>query len=177
MAHSYSHIRIPVTIFRFFTVYGPWGRPDMALFKFTKNILLDKPIDVYNKGNMFRDFTYIDDLVKAIFLLTSKIPKNINNRKNIIINDSISNVAPFRIVNIGNSQPINLLDYINELEKILGKVAKKNFLDMQDGDIYKTHSNIDLLEHLTGFKPETSMHKGITKFVKWYKSYYLNINP
>ena len=178
MAHSYSHLySIPVTIFRFFTVYGPWGRPDMALFKFTKNILLDKPIDVYNKGNMFRDFTYIDDLVKAIFLLTSKIPKNINNRKNITINDSISNVAPFRIVNIGNSRPINLLDYINELEKILGKVAKKNFLGMQDGDIFKTHSSIDLLEHLTGFKPETSMHKGITKFVKWYKSYYLNIKP
>ena len=125
---------------------------------------------------MFRDFTYIDDLVKAIFLLISKIPKNINNRKNIVKNDSISNVAPFRIINIGNSQPINLLDYINELEKILGKVAKKNFLDMQDGDIYKTHSNIDLLKDLTGFKPETSMHKGITKFVKWYKSYYLNKN-
>ncbi len=173
MAHSYSHLyEIPVTMFRFFTVYGPWGRPDMALFKFTKNIFLGKPIDVYNKGNMLRDFTYVEDLVKAIFLLTSKEPKKINERKEIIKNDNISAVAPFRVVNIGNSNPINLLDFIKELENILGKEAKKNFLSMQDGDIEKTHSDINLLIALTGFEPKTNIHEGICKFVKWYKNYY-----
>jgi UDP-glucuronate 4-epimerase len=173
MAHSYSHLyNIPTTMFRFFTVYGPWGRPDMALFKFTKNILSDKPIDVYNKGNMVRDFTYVDDLINAITLLISKVPLKTNKRKDIIKNDSISGVAPFRIVNIGNSRPINLLDYIKELEIILGRVAKKNFLGMQDGDMRETHSNIDLLEDLTGFRSKTNMHEGISEFVKWYKSYY-----
>jgi UDP-glucuronate 4-epimerase len=173
MAHSYSHLyNIPTTMFRFFTVYGPWGRPDMALFKFTKNILAGEPIEVYNKGNMVRDFTYITDLIKAIFLLTSKIPLKANKRKDIIKNDSISDVAPFRIVNIGNSQPVNLLDYVKELENVLGKVAKKKFLRMQDGDIYKTHSNIGLLEALTGFRPKTTLHEGLSEFVEWYKSYY-----
>ncbi|MDB9872198.1 GDP-mannose 4,6-dehydratase [Alphaproteobacteria bacterium] len=174
MAHSYSHLfNIPTTIFRFFTVYGPWGRPDMALFKFTKNILSDKPIDVYNKGNMRRDFTYILDLVEAIYLLTSVIPLKVKERKDVIKNDSISNVAPFRIVNIGSSQPINLLDYIKELEKVLGKESKKNFLGMQDGDIKETHSNVDLLESLTGFRPKINVPEGIAEFVRWYKSYYL----
>ena len=173
MAHSYSHLYdIPTTMFRFFTVYGPWGRPDMALFKFTKNILSGKSIEIYNSGNMVRDFTYIDDLVKAIFLLTSEIPSKINERKDIIKNDSISDVAPFRIVNIGNSQPINLLDYVKELENVLGKVAKKKFVGMQDGDIHKTHSNINLLKALTGFEPKTNLHEGISEFVKWYRSYY-----
>ena len=169
MAHSYSHLfNIPTTIFRFFTVYGPWGRPDMALFKFTKNILSEKPIDVYNNGHMVRDFTYISDLVKAIFLLIPITPENRN-----IKNDSISDVAPFRVVNIGNSKPVNLLDYISELERVLKKEAKKNFLGMQEGDIYKTHSNTELLKTLTGFAPKTSLHEGISNFVKWYKSYYL----
>jgi UDP-glucuronate 4-epimerase len=173
MAHSYSHLyEIPTTMFRFFTVYGPWGRPDMALFKFTKNILSGKSIEIYNKGNMVRDFTYIDDLVNSIFLLSSKIPSKANKRKDILNNDSISDIAPFRIVNIGNSQPINLLDYVKELENVLGKVAQKKFLDMQDGDIHKTHSNIDLLKALTGFEPKTNIHEGISQFVKWYKSYY-----
>ena len=173
MAHSYSHLYdFPITMFRFFTVYGPWGRPDMALFKFTKNILSGKPIEVYNKGDMFRDFTYIDDLAKAIYCLTDKIPEKSNKRKKIIENDSISDVAPFRIVNIGNSQPINLLDYIKELENVIGKVAQKKFLGMQDGDIHKTHSNINLLKALTGFEPKTNMHEGISEFVKWYRSYY-----
>ena len=173
MAHSYSHLyNIPITMFRFFTVYGPWGRPDMALFKFTKNILIDRPIDVYNKGNMYRDFTYVDDLVKAIFLLTFKEPGNVNQKKEIIKNDNISTVAPFRIVNIGNSNPINLLDFIKVLENVLGKKAKKNFLSMQKGDIYKTHCNIELLKALTGFEPKTNIHDGILQFVNWYKSYY-----
>ena len=173
MAHTYSYLyKLPTTGLRFFTVYGPWGRPDMALFKFTKNILSDKPIEIYNKGNMVRDFTYIDDLVNAIFLLISEIPIKVNKRKDIIKNDSISDVAPFRIVNIGNSQPINLLDYVKVLENVLGKVAQKKFLGMQDGDIHKTHSDIDLLKTLTGFEPKTNIHEGISEFVKWYKSYY-----
>ena len=173
MAHSYSHLYdIPVTIFRFFTVYGPWGRPDMALFKFTKNIISDKPIEIYNQGNMIRDFTYVTDLIKAIYLLSSKVPEKANKRIEIIKNDSISEVAPFRIVNIGNSKPINLMDFIKELENILGKEAKKIFLSMQDGDVYKTHSNIDLLKAITGFEPETNIREGIYSFVKWYKSYY-----
>ncbi|MDB2696992.1 GDP-mannose 4,6-dehydratase [Alphaproteobacteria bacterium] len=173
MAHSYSYLyNIPTTMFRFFTVYGPWGRPDMALFKFTKNILAGKSIEIYNRGNMVRDFTYIDDLVKSVFLLTSEIPSKANKIKDIIKNDSISDVAPFRIVNIGNSQPINLLDYVRELEYVLGQVAKKKFLGMQDGDIHKTHSNINLLKALTGFEPKTNMREGISRFVKWYRSYY-----
>ncbi len=173
MAHSYSHLyHIPITMFRFFTVYGPWGRPDMALFKFTKNILANVPIDVYNKGYLLRDFTYVADLVKAIFLLTFKKPTKPDKRKEIIKIDNISAVAPFRIVNIGNSKPINLLDFIKELENILGKEAKKVFLSMQDGDVYKTHSNINLLKAITGFEPKTNIREGIYQFVKWYKSYY-----
>ena len=173
MAHSYSHLYdIPVTMLRFFTVYGPWGRPDMALFKFTKNILSYKPIEIYNKGNMTRDFTYIADLIKAVFLLSSKVPEQVNKRSEIIKNDTISDVAPFRIVNIGNSRPINLLDFIKELESIIGIEAKKVFLRMQDGDMHKTQSSTDLLKALTGFKPETNIREGISHFVKWYKSYY-----
>ncbi len=173
MAHSYSHLyEIPVSIFRFFTVYGPWGRPDMALFKFTRNILSGQPIDVYNNGNMVRDFTYISDLVNAIYLLTDKIPLLPRKRDKEIKHDSISDVAPFRVVNIGNSKPINLLDFIAELEKVLGINAKKNYLGMQDGDIHKTHSDISLLENLIGSQPKTTVNEGITRFVEWYKSYY-----
>ena len=173
MAHSYSHLYdIPITTFRFFTVYGPWGRPDMALFKFTRNIISGKPIDVYNNGNMVRDFTYISDLVNAIYLLTDKIPSLPINRDKEIMHDNISDVAPFRVVNIGNSRPINLLDFIAELEKVLGINAKKNYLGMQDGDIHKTHSDISLLENLIGSQPKTTVSEGITRFVEWYKSYY-----
>ena len=144
----------------------------MALFKFTRNILSGKPINVYNKGNMFRDFTYVDDLVKAIYLLSLKNPFEAQKNKEIIENDSLSDVAPFRIVNIGNSIPINLLDFIKELEKVLGINAKKNYLGMQDGDIYKTHSNTNLLGNLIGFQPKTTVYEGIARFVEWYKSYY-----
>jgi len=173
MAHSYSHLyNIAITTFRFFTVYGPWGRPDMALFKFTSNILSGKPIDIYNNGNMFRDFTYISDLVNAIYLLTDKIPFLPRNRDKEIKHDSISDVAPFRIVNIGNSNPVNLLDFIAELEKVLGINAKKNYLGMQDGDVYKTHCDISLLESLIGSQPKTTVNEGITRFVEWYQSYY-----
>ena len=173
MAHSYSHLYdIPITTFRFFTVYGPWGRPDMALFKFTSNILSGKAIDVYNNGDMLRDFTYVSDLVNAIYLLIDKIPPLPRNRDKKIMHDSISDVAPFRVVNIGNSMPINLLDFIAELEKVLGIKAKKNYLAMQDGDIHKTHSDISLLENLIGSQPKTTINEGITGFVEWYKSYY-----
>ena len=155
MAHSYSHLYdIPTTMFRFFTVYGPWGRPDMALFKFTKNILSGKTIEIYNRGNMVRDFTYIDDLVHAISLLISQIPSKAKKRNDTIKNDSISDVAPFRIVNIGNSQPINLLDYVKELENVLGKEAQKKIWICRMETSTKTHSNIDLLKALTGFEPK-----------------------
>jgi UDP-glucuronate 4-epimerase len=173
MAHSYSHLYdIPITILRFFTVYGPWGRPDMALFKFTSNLLSGKPIDVYNNGNMDRDFTFISDLVNAIYLLTDKIPMLPKNRDKEIKNDSISDVAPFRVVNIGNSKPINLMDFIAELEKVLGTCGKKNYLSMQGGELHKTHSDISLLKNLIGFQPKTTINEGIKRFVAWYKFYY-----
>jgi UDP-glucuronate 4-epimerase len=173
MAHSYSHLyKIPITMFRFFTVYGPWGRPDMALFKFTKNILSDKPIDVYNQGDIFRDFTFINDLVEAIYLLNSKIPLSKYKIKQNIKNDSVSDIAPFRIINIGNSNPVNLLDFIKEIENSLGKKAKRNLLAMQKGDVYKTYSDLTLLESIIGFRPKTSLRDGISEFVKWYKLYY-----
>jgi UDP-glucuronate 4-epimerase len=174
MAHSYSHLyNVPITMFRFFTVYGPWGRPDMALFKFTRNMLSGQHIDVYNNGNMVRDFTYVSDLVNAIYLLTDKIPLLPRNRDKQIKHDNISDVAPFRVVNIGNSKPTNLLDFIVELEKVLEINAKKNYLGMQDGDIYKTHSDISLLENLIGSQPKTTVNEGIARFVEWYKSYYM----
>ena len=173
MSHSYAHIyNLPTTVFRFFTVYGPWGRPDMALFKFTKSILEDKEIEVYNFGDMKRDFTYVDDLVKSIKLLINKVPdlKKINIGKKEY--DSISNVAPWRVVNIGNSHPTNLLDYIDEIEKSLGIKAKKKLVGMQKGDVKETSSDVYLLEKLTGFKPNTSIKVGIKSFVEWYKNYY-----
>ena len=173
LAHSYSHLfSIPTTIFRFFTVYGPWGRPDMALFKFTKNILSKLPIDIYNYGNMERDFTNINDLVEAINLLIDVIPICPDKRKNIIPNDSLSNSAPYRIVNIGNSNSVNLLKYVEELENALKKKAIKNFIQAQKGDLMKTSSDITLLKNLTGFKPTIKLRDGIQEFVAWYISYY-----
>ena len=174
LAECYSKLyKIQCIGLRFFTVYGPWGRPDMATFIFTKKILEKRKIDIFNFGKMKRDFTYISDLIKAIFLLTPKIPMEVQKRKKIINNDSISDVAPFRIVNIGNSKPIKLLSFIHELEQVLGLEAKKNFLAMQDGDVFKTHSNINLLESLIGVQTKTNLRDGITEFVKWYRSYYL----
>ena len=171
MAHSYSNIwKIPITMLRFFTVYGPWGRPDMALFKFTKGILKDYPIDVYNNGNMFRDFTYIDDIVNGIFLLIKKIPNTKQLKK--FKNDSLSSVAPFRILNIGNSKKILLLDFLKEIETVLNKKSKKNYMPLQKGDVRETLSNINLIKSLTGYNPKTNYKKGIAKFIKWYKNYY-----
>ncbi len=174
ISHSYSYLyRIPTTIFRFFTVYGPWGRPDMALFKFTKAMLNDKSIDVFNNGRMKRDFTYIDDIVYAIYLLMNKSPDKTNNKINSCIkNDSLSDFAPWRVINIGNSKSIELSRFISMLEKKLQKKAKKNFLPLQPGDVVETFSDISLLKTLTGFVPKTDISKGIDKFLDWYKSYY-----
>lgn len=171
MAHSYAHLfKIPTTMFRFFTVYGPWGRPDMALFKFTKSILNNTPIDVYNNGEMTRDFTYVEDLVEAIRLLISVPPSN-----PIIgaeVNDSLSPVAPWRVVNIGNSKSVSLLDYIKEIENVTGIKAVKNLMTMQPGDVVSTLANTELLKELTGYQPQTDVATGIREFVRWYISYY-----
>ena len=172
MSHSYSHLfGLPVTCFRFFTVYGPWGRPDMALFKFTKAIKENKPIDVYNNGDMERDFTYISDLTKAITLLIKRPPDLIEGKVNEA--DSISSIAPWRVVNIGNSQPVKLLDYISNIERCLGKQAIKNMLPMQAGDVPATIADNALLKALTGFCPQTTTEYGIKKFVDWYNNYYV----
>ena len=171
IAHSYSNIwKVPITMLRFFTVYGPWGRPDMALFKFTKGIIDNKKIDIYNKGKMYRDFTYIDDIVNGIKALINKAPnsKQINKFKN----DSLSPVAPFRILNIGNTRKVYLLDFIDALEKELGKKAIRNYMPMQKGDVKMTLSDTTLLKKLTGYNPKTSFRLGIKNFLKWYLSYY-----
>lgn len=173
MAHSYSHIYgIPITMFRFFTVYGPWGRPDMALFKFTKAMLDGQPIDIYNHGVMKRDFTYIDDLVHAIVKLSETRPPSVDTRTKIPKFDSLSDVAPWRVVNIGNSQPVNLMDYVKALEIALNITAEKNMLEMQPGDVAATWADTQLLHSLTGFTPKTNVVDGVHKFINWYKSYY-----
>ena len=174
MAHSYAHLfNLPVTMFRFFTVYGPWGRPDMALFKFTKAILNGEPIDVYNHGDMTRDFTYIDDLVSAIRLLVDIIPSHSDDKAEGFLSlDSRSPVAPFRLVNIGNSQPEHLIDFIREIEKSLGIEAEKNFMPMQPGDVPATWSDTSLLELLTGCRQKTNIEVGVARFVEWYRGYY-----
>ena len=171
LAHSYSSLwKLPITMLRFFTVYGPWGRPDMAYFKFTKKILSQKKIDIYNKGKMYRDYTYIDDIVDGICKLLNKAPskKQINKFKN----DSLSSVAPFRILNIGNTKKISLINFINTLEKELKKKIKKNYLPMQKGDVHSTLSDSTLLKKITGYNPKTNYKNGIRKFITWYLSYY-----
>ncbi|PHQ96513.1 MAG: hypothetical protein COB40_08035 [Marinosulfonomonas sp.] len=173
MAHSYAHLYdLPVTMFRFFTVYGPWGRPDMAHFKFTKAILNNEPIEIYNHGKMRRDFTYIDDLVEALLRLTGIPPVRVKNSDDIATGDSLSAVAPFRILNIGNSEPIELMDYIAAIETAIGRPAEKIFKEMQSGDVPATYADISLLVELTGYSPTTSVTDGIAKFVAWYRDYY-----
>lgn len=168
MAHSYAHLfGLPITMFRFFTVYGPWGRPDMALFKFTKAILNGDPIDVYNYGNMSRDFTYIDDLVNGIFLLIDAIPG-----ANKYVMDSQSEVGPFRVVNIGNSKPVQLLDFITAIEDTLGIEAQKNMMPMQCGDVPATWADTSLLELLTDYQPNTDLTTGVRSFIDWYREFY-----
>jgi UDP-glucuronate 4-epimerase len=169
MAHSYSHLwKIPTTMFRFFTVYGPWGRPDMALFKFTKGIIEETPIDIYNHGDMYRDFTYAEDLVRAISLLIDAVPGLILENSD----NTTSVVAPYRVVNIGNSTKVKLLDFIEEIEKVLGKKAIRNYMDMQKGDVPKTWADASLLKSLTGFQPQTDFKDGVRKFVSWYLEEY-----
>jgi len=171
IAHSYSNIwKIPITMLRFFTVYGPWGRPDMALFKFTKGIITKKKIDIYNQGKMYRDFTYIDDIVEGISALINKAP----NLKQLgkIKNDSLSPIAPFRVLNIGNTRKVYLLDFINALEKELGKKAIRNYMPMQKGDVKMTLSDTTLLKKLTGYNPKTNYKVGIKQFLTWYFDYY-----
>jgi len=172
MAHSYAHLfGLPVTMFRFFTVYGPWGRPDMALFKFTKAILEDKPIDVYNHGDMKRDFTYVEDLVEGIRGLIDAVP--VRPEDGVVeAGDSLSPVAPWRVVNIGNSECVQLTRYIEAVETALGKKAEKNMMDMQPGDVPATWADASLLQKLTGYKPKTSVEEGVAKFVAWYREYY-----
>ncbi|MCT2557806.1 GDP-mannose 4,6-dehydratase [Tsuneonella sp. YG55] len=173
MAHSYAHLwGIPTTMFRFFTVYGPWGRPDMALFKFTRGILNGEPIDIYNNGEMYRDFTYVTDLVRAIRLLIDAPPVPPETAEEIEPGDSLSPVAPFRVVNIGNSEKIRLLDFIEAIEAECGREAVRNYLPMQKGDVPATWANADLLKRLTGYKPETGYREGVRRFVAWYRDYY-----
>ncbi|MFQ1699180.1 GDP-mannose 4,6-dehydratase [Loktanella agnita] len=173
MGHSYAHLwKIPTTMFRFFTVYGPWGRPDLALFKFVKAGLNGEAIDVYNHGDMARDFTYISDLVRAIRLLIDTPPEQPADPGDIGENDSLSPAAPFRVVNIGNSTKVQLMEFIREIEKCLGLEIRKNFMDMQKGDVPATWADATLLEDLTGYRPQTSTAEGIAAFVSWYRSYY-----
>lgn len=169
MGHSYSHLfEIPVTFFRFFTVYGPWGRPDMALFKFARAILEGRAIDVYNNGNMVRDFTFIDDLVEAITLLINAVPSEGGR----VEGDSLSLVAPFRVVNIGAGASTKLMDYIAALESALNITAIKNFLPMQAGDVPATEASADLLHRLTKYRPSTTPAQGVPRFMTWFRDYY-----
>lgn len=170
MAHAYAHLwKQPITAFRFFTVYGPWGRPDMAFFKFTAKILKGEPIDIYNYGRMERDFTYIDDIVEAILRLMPLVPEPGRRVGDV---DSLSPVAPYRLVNIGNATPIQLLDFIAAIEAAAGRPAIRNMMPMQPGDVTRTWADTTLLRDLTGFAPETAIGPGIQAFVAWYREFY-----
>ena len=172
MAHTYSHLyRLPTTGLRFFTVYGPWGRPDMAYFKFTQNILAGKPIDVFNNGNHQRDFTYIDDIVEGVVRVLDKIPLP-NPDWSGDAPDSASSTAPYRLYNIGNHQPVELMHYIEVLEDCLGKKAVKNMLPMQPGDVQATYADVDELVKAIDYKPAMSVEEGMARFVDWYRAYY-----
>ncbi|NVK34528.1 MAG: GDP-mannose 4,6-dehydratase [Rhodobacteraceae bacterium] len=172
MSHSYAHLfDLPITMFRFFTVYGPWGRPDMALFKFTKAIFEGNPIDVYNHGDMKRDFTYVEDLVEGIRLLIDAVP--VRPADHVVEDgDSLSPVAPWRVVNIGNSNTVQLTEFIEAIETATGRKAVRNLLPMQPGDVPATWADATLLQRLTGYRPQTDVATGVARFVEWYRSYY-----
>ena len=173
MAHAYAHLwTLPPTVFRFFTVYGPWGRPDLALFKFVDAILDGRQIDIYNHGDMYRDFTYVDDLVKAIKLLIDTPPERPAGPEGIADGDSLSPVAPYRVVNIGNSEKVRLLDFVDAIEDELGIEANRNYMEIQPGDVPATWANAELLQNLTGYRPETNIKEGIRDFVTWFRDYY-----
>jgi UDP-glucuronate 4-epimerase len=172
MAHSYAHLfRLPVTGLRFFTVYGPWGRPDMSLFLFTKNILAGQPIDVFNFGRHARDFTYIDDIVEGVVRTLDRIAEP-NPHWSGVTPDPATSSAPYRLYNIGNNQPVELLYFIECIEKAVGKVAIKNLLPMQAGDVENTYADVDALVADVGFQPKTPIEEGIRRFVEWYKKFY-----
>ncbi len=172
MAHTYSHLyRIPTTGLRFFTVYGPWGRPDMALFLFTKNILADKPIDVFNYGNHRRDFTYIDDIVEGVIRTLDTIPVP-NEKWSGDHPDPATSLAPYKLYNIGNNNPVELRDYIQVLENCLGKKAQQNLLPLQLGDVPDTYADVEALVEDVDYKPATSIETGIANFVSWYREFY-----
>jgi UDP-glucuronate 4-epimerase len=172
MAHTYSHLfGLPTTGLRFFTVYGPWGRPDMAYFSFTKAILEGKAIDVYNHGKMQRDFTYIDDIVEGVIRVLDKVPQA-NSAWSGDDPDPATSKAPYKLYNIGNNNPVQLMHMIETLEKNIGKTAQKNYLPMQLGDVLATYADVDDLMQDVGFKPETTIEQGLENFVTWYKSFY-----
>jgi UDP-glucuronate 4-epimerase len=172
MAHSYAYVwNIPTTAVRFFTVYGPWGRPDMALFKFVDAILNDRPIDVFGEGRMSRDFTYIDDLVEAMVRLVPCVPEQGTGQAGDAA-DSLSPAAPYRVVNVGPGSPVQLLDFIDVIERKLGRKAERNMMPMQRGDVQDTFASSDLLERLTGYRPATPLAEGVGAFVDWYREYY-----
>lgn len=172
MAHTYAHLYgLPCTGLRFFTVYGPWGRPDMAYFKFTRKIYNGESIDVYNNGDMRRDFTYIDDITEAMARLVDYIPAG-DESWNAQAPDPSTSRAPFRVYNIGNHSPVQLMEMIGILEREIGIEAKKNFLPMQPGDVYETFADVEDLQHAIGFAPDTKLEKGLAEFVRWYRGYY-----
>lgn len=173
MAHSYAHLfHVPTTAFRFFTVYGPWGRPDMALFKFVDAIRNDRPIEIYGEGKMSRDFTYIDDLVEGIVRLIGVVPSEENRVVSDTIIDTLSKNAPFRVVNIGGGQPVGLMTFVETIETMLGKQAIRKMLPMQPGDVHNTYAVPDLLVALTDFKPQIEVDEGVRRFVEWYQENY-----
>lgn len=172
MAHTYSHLyNLPTTGLRFFTVYGPWGRPDMALFKFTKKIIDGEAIDIYNNGDMQRDFTYIDDIVEGIMRIQDVVPEQQENWT-VETGSPADSSAPYRVYNIGNGKCEKLMDYIEALEESLGTEAKKNFMPMQPGDVYKTYADTSGLFEATGYKPQTPIKEGVENFVQWYRDFY-----
>jgi UDP-glucuronate 4-epimerase len=172
MAHTYSHLYgLPTTGLRFFTVYGPWGRPDMALFLFTKAILEGRPIDVFNHGNMQRDFTYIDDIVEGVIRVLDR-NATVNAEYDPISADPATSNTPYRVFNIGNNNPVQLLDFIGAIETALGMKAEKRLLPLQDGDVPATYANTDLLNDWVGFVPGTSVQEGVNRFIAWYREYY-----
>jgi UDP-glucuronate 4-epimerase len=173
MGHAYAHLwNLPTTMFRFFTVYGTWGRPDLAYFKFVDAILNDRPIDIYNHGDMWRDFTSVDDLVRGIRLLIDVPPVRPLPGEPVPEGDSLSHNAPWRVVNIGNSDKVRLLDFVDVIEEVLGKKAIRNYMPMQMGDVPATWADAGLLQRLTGYKPQTKLRDGMVKFVAWYREYY-----
>jgi UDP-glucuronate 4-epimerase len=172
MAHTYSHLfGLPTTGLRFFTVYGPWGRPDMALFLFTKAILEGRPIDVFNHGNMQRDFTYIDDIVEGVIRVSDR-PATPNPDYSADTPDPGTSNAPYRVFNIGNHNPVPLMDYIGAIEAALGTTAQKNMLPMQPGDVPATYADVQALTDWTGFAPKTTIQEGVARFIEWYRGYY-----